>query len=70
MKEHEFFKKFANLPLGKRMVVLNKIGCSDLTMYEIYKQLHEINDVMRPWILKQESLLSVAEEGFKNLKDK
>jgi hypothetical protein len=56
MTKHEFFAKYANLPLEKRNVVID--FDRDLTLHDIYIFLN--ND-------EEKELLEIAEQGFKRL---
>lgn len=62
MKSHEFYQKFANLPLESRYKILDKIKHGDLTMNGLYFQMKELSDKLRPLEIEQKELLEIAEE--------
>ncbi len=62
MKSHEFYRKFANLPLDKRFVVLDRIKHGGLTMNGVYFQMHQLDEKLRPLLIEQQELLEIAEE--------
>lgn len=76
MKSHEFYEKFANLPLDKRSIVLDKLkydvldysdNLGDLTMSGLYYQMEELQKELRPLKIKEQELLDIAEEYFNKL---
>lgn len=68
MEPHIFHRKYANLPLGKRGIVINKIKYGDMTLNDIYVKVKEIDDHIRPWVVKKENLLKAGAEGLELLK--
>ena len=67
MKSHQFYQQFANIPLDKRLLVLDRIKYGELTMNGVYHQMQELQEQLRPLKIKEQELLEIAEEGFKNL---
>ncbi len=69
METHDFYRQYANLPLGKRMIPLGapENGFLQRNMDDIYRRMKKLDDTMRPLRIEQRELLDVAEEGFKNL---
>ncbi len=70
MKVHEFYHKFANTRLEDRFTVLNFNEAGMTTLSGVFKELEAIGDAMRPLEIRQENLLKLAEEGFKNIERK
>lgn len=69
MNREEFYKKFGSMLINNRHVSLGtgegeeKFEC----MYDIYKQLENLGNQIRPLQIQQDKLLERAEQGFKNL---
>lgn len=66
MPLHQFFHIFANVPLGKRTEAINFNKHGPLTLQDIYRQLQELEDRMRPLRMQQEHLLQIAERHWIN----
>jgi len=64
MKLHEFYRRFANLPLEKRGVLLTNVRHDPLTPMVIYKQLEYARQMAQYYTQRQEELLRIAEETF------
>lgn len=64
MKSHEFYRLYANTPLGDRHspINFNKAGLTNLN--DVYKQITEIEDKIRPDVIKIEELLRLAREYY------
>lgn len=62
MKTHQFFQRFANLPIEKRNVVLNRIKYGELTLSGVYYQMKQLQDKLRPLLIEEKELLEIAEE--------
>jgi hypothetical protein len=62
MKVHEFYGKYANVPLDKRFVVLdfNKLGTMNL--HDIYQRINLYEETMRPMRIKEKELLEAVEK--------
>jgi hypothetical protein len=67
MKTQDFYQKFAQLPIEKRNVILGDIRHDPLTMFLIYKQLEHTRAEIRYFKAREEELLRIAEESFKQL---
>jgi hypothetical protein len=67
MKIQEFYQKFAQLPLEKRNTILSDVRHDPLTMFFIYKQLEHTRAEIRYFKAREEELLRIAEETFKQL---
>lgn len=68
MKVEEFFKKYANLPIGDRFKAVDIANYGLTSFQELYKQIHDLEDQMRPMRIRQNKLLEDAERFFKILK--
>ncbi len=64
LKLHEFYRRFANLPLEKRNLVLTEVRHDPLTPFLIYKQLEEAIKMQRYYKHREEELMRIAEETF------
>lgn len=63
----EFYNRFNNMPLERRVSLIDKIGHGDLTMYEIYKRLNRIEAQLRPFFQERDDLLRIAGEYIDSL---
>lgn len=65
MKDHEFYSKYANTPLGKRLELLSNDYTSPLlgmTLNNVYQEIKKIDDKIRPDIIRKEKLLGAVEK--------
>jgi len=69
MKLHEFYRRFAKLPLQVRDTVLQGVRPDPLTPFLIYKQLEEVRKMQRFYQKREEELLRIAEETFNQVDD-
>jgi len=67
LKVHEFFAKYANLPLIDRTKILNLNELGLTSMNDLYKEMQMIDESMRPLKIRQDEILKIAQEGFKAL---
>ena len=61
MKLHEFYSKYANVPLSKRFIILNMAKFGTMTLHNFYQEIQELDDRMRPMQIEMEKLLSDIE---------
>ena len=61
MKTYEFYRKYANTPLTKRLVVLSMKEFGDMTLSDFHTRIHEIEEVIRPWQIKLDKYLTDIE---------
>lgn len=61
MKSHEFYQTYANTPLGDRDKPF-RVGQVATTLQKIYKELKQIEDKIRPEVIRKEKLLTMAEK--------
>lgn len=64
MKPHEFYAKYANLPLGKRGVPINVNKYGLMSMDSVYTIIKTVEDNIRPQVMKRDRFLEIAEEFF------
>ena len=64
MKKEEFYKKYANTPIGNRYEAINIIKYGLLTLAGIYKRIKEIDDELRPTEIERQKLLNIAEDYY------
>ena len=62
MKTHEFFGKYANVPLAKRGKVLDFNNLGLMTLHDVYVRIKELEDKMRPDRIERDNLLSEVEK--------
>lgn len=69
MKTNEFYQRYYNTPLDKRdnLIITKDGGFTTLT--KMYKEIHRIDDKVRPDLIKQEKLLALADLVFIIRKD-
>lgn len=60
MQTEEFFKRYANTLLDDRMTPLNFAESGMMTLDEIYKQVQNLEDYMRPIRIQQQNLMDMA----------
>ncbi len=63
MKDHEFYQKYANTPLGERLELLSNDFTSPLlgmTLNAVYQEIKGIDDKIRPDIIRKEKLLTAV----------
>ena len=59
-----FYQKFANTPISDRFTPLNFNEAGMMTLNELYDRLHKLDDQIRPYILKQQKLLRLADDYY------
>lgn len=69
MKTNEFYSRYANTPLDKRGEIIRLLDDEFTTLDDIYRELIEIDDKIRPDIIRQQELLSLADLVFIIRKD-
>ena len=65
MKEEEFYRKYANTPLGKRYDIISFEKSGKMTINDVYVQMIKLGDQIRPLNIEQEELLKLADIFFK-----
>ena len=63
MKDHEFYREYANVPLKKRFSLLSKDLTSPLlgmTLSSVYQEIKKIDDKIRDDIIRREELLGAV----------
>ena len=62
MLTHEFYGKYANVPISDRLHLLNfkELGLTSLD--QVYKRVKELDDEMRPKIIERDRLISLSED--------
>ena len=64
LKLHDFYRRFANLPLDKRNVLLTEVRHDPMTPMVIFKQLEYARQMQAFYTQRVEELLRIAEETF------
>lgn len=64
MQVEEFFKRFANTPLSDRDKEIDAGASGKFTLAEIYKQVQELEDYLRPIRMQQKNLIDIAEKAL------
>lgn len=66
MKTHEFFHKYANMPLAEREKIIkhDRYGSNiePITLSKIYHEVKAIEDKIRDDVIRREELISQAED--------
>lgn len=60
MQIHEFFAKYANTPLKLRFVPISFKEGGDITLNDVYDEMKELEEKMRPMRIRQTELLKLA----------
>jgi len=61
MKNFEFFRLYANLPMAKRSIPLNFNELGTLTLNDVYRKLEFLDRTMRPFKIEENELLKAVE---------
>ena len=63
MKDYLFYRKYANMPLNERDIIIKgNYNEEKLTWNDVYKEIHAIDDKIRPKIIRKERLLQLVDE--------
>ena len=62
MMNHEFYHWYANLPFHLRGEILNMNELGMMTASDVYKVMKELDDKIRPDIIRQEKMLRVIDD--------
>lgn len=62
LKPHEFYKKYANIPLHLRNIPLDSTDLGMTTMHDIYLEMNKNDEALRPFHIKREQLLAIADK--------
>ena len=71
LERHDFYRLYANIPLGKRDIVLNQLGnhpLSGMTLSDVYIEIKEIDDKLRSDEIRRDKLLRGVEDYLNLLK--
>lgn len=60
MQTEEFFKRYANTPIEQRAIPLDFASSGMMTLDEIYKQVCNLEDYLRPIRMQQQNLMDMA----------
>ena len=60
MQVHEFFSKYANVQLSLRFVPISFKESGNTTLNDVFKEMMELEDKMRPMRIRQTELLKLA----------
>jgi hypothetical protein len=60
MQVHEFFAKYANTPIKLRFVPISFKDGGDMTLNNVYDEMKQLEDKMRPMRIRQTELLKLA----------
>ena len=59
MQVHEFFKKYANVPLSLRFTPISYKDGGDMTLKNVYDEMKQLEDKMRPMRIRQTELMKL-----------
>ena len=65
MKDNEFYREYANVPLEKRLDLLSNDYTSPLlgmTLSDVYQEIKKIDDKIRDDLIRKEKLLEAVEK--------
>ncbi len=68
MKIHEFFGKYANVPMSLRFTPLNFSKGGNMTLSDVHKRITELENQMRPLRIEEDKLLELAEPLLARMK--
>lgn len=68
MKDYQFYQKYANLPLSERFHIINFGELGLMSADLLYKEIKEIDDKIRPDIIRKEKLIREFEKYLENIK--
>ena len=60
MRVHEFFRKYANVPMSLRHTPISFKDGGGMTLNDVFKEMKELEDKMHPMRLRQDELLKLA----------
>jgi len=69
MKDYEFYRKIANVPLVKRCSIISNDFTSPIlgmTLHQVYLEIKTIDDKIREDIIRKEKLLEAVEKYVNN----
>lgn len=66
MTNEEFFSKYANTPIELRFQVLDWNRLGSMTLYELFKEVEDINQHTRADKLRQQKFIEAAEAFWKD----
>lgn len=64
MKDYEFYRKYANIPLGERFKIANLTELGVMSLHDIYLEVHAIDDKIRNDVIRKEKLIRIFEEAI------
>ena len=62
MTIEEFYKRYANTSLEQRMIPLNFAASGMMTLHEIYTQVENLENYLRPIRMQQQNLMDMADK--------
>lgn len=62
MQKHEFYRRYANLPIDKRMTVLDMANYGFLNIGGVYTEIHYADEAIAEIKAKQDKFLKIAEK--------
>lgn len=62
MQVHEFFGKYANVPIADRMTVIDFHTLGPMTLNDIYGYIKRTEEQMRPIRIEQDRLIRACEK--------
>ncbi len=68
MKIHEFFRKYANVPMSLRITPLNFSKGGNMTLSDVHKRISQLEDQMQPLRIEEDKLLELAEPLLSRMK--
>jgi hypothetical protein len=62
MKTWEFYRLYSNVPLAEREKEIDAGPSGKFTLAEIYAQIHNLEDYIRPCQIQIDNLMDIAEK--------
>lgn len=60
MKVHEFFSKYANVPLSLRFTPISFKDGGTMTLSDVHAEISKLEDQMRPMKIREDELIKLA----------
>ena len=57
MNKEMFYREYANTPMGDRFELLDVNNLGLRSLHSVYQELHELDELMRPYKIRQDELL-------------
>jgi uncharacterized protein YjiS (DUF1127 family) len=69
LKLHDFYRRYANVPLNRRFVALIIQNPTPVNIFQVYKELEQVRHQQRFFAKREEELLRLAEETISQVEE-